>query len=517
MLAWVEYLVGGNGSQELIIYDLKLNSVRSRYALLLGGEVPVGPLRWGTGGITLRAIFGSPPTETFLVFDPTGSTLLINFQVSEKGGPLVDAQWVKQVNQDYFGVLTQNGSWVMLNPVAKTQLTPTGLPALYNPAVPDGISLYMLPGNQGTRWLANFMGQELPLPFTGLDSQISISPDGTGLAYVTDAAYIFYPGRIGGGQIIKIPGTERIAANRNAFVVWSYGIWRVQDRQIVQPPPQANTTPCPGSPPTRLGIGATARVAANPPQANALNSQPGRPSQNPNITRLALIPVGGVFTVISGPVCSDNLRWWQVNYNNVVGWTAEGEGNIYWVEPLSGSAASQCPPNLPPRLTVGGRGRVPPGEPNALRSLPSKDAAISKVVGAIPGRGVFTVTNGPVCADGYTWWEVNYQGNIGWTPEGENVTYWLEPLICGFNLPSRLRAGTNARVTPGLPNAIRSQPSRNGSISAVLGEIPAAAVFAVLSGPQCGDGYVWWQVNYNGLIGWTPEGEGETYWLEPLQ
>jgi hypothetical protein len=51
----------------------------------------------------------------------------------------------------------------------------------------------------------------------------------------------------------------------------------------------------------------------------------------------------------------------------------------------------------------------------------------------------------------------------------------------------------------------------------VIGEIPGGASFTIVGGPQCGaEGWLWWQVNYNGTIGWTAEGDTTTYWLEPI-
>ncbi len=79
----------------------------------------------------------------------------------------------------------------------------------------------------------------------------------------------------------------------------------------------------------------------------------------------------------------------------------------------------------------------------------------------------------------------------------------------------RLTKGVRARVVAaGLPNVIREQP---GSSSKLLGQIPAGDPFIVLDGPRCTllDKIVWWQINYNNLIGWTGEGQDGTYWLEP--
>ncbi len=84
------------------------------------------------------------------------------------------------------------------------------------------------------------------------------------------------------------------------------------------------------------------------------------------------------------------------------------------------------------------------------------------------------------------------------------------------SLPSRLSAGIRAGVVDGgLPNNVRRAPT----VSATrLGQIPAGGLFSVLDGPRCAEGYVWWQVVYQGVTGWTAEGDPatRTYWLQPL-
>lgn len=177
----------------------------------------------------------------------------------------------------------------------------------------------------------------------------------------------------------------------------------------------------------------------------------------------------------------------------------------------------------PTRLAIGMSARVTlyPYLPNTIRSTPGFGAKI----GSIPAGGAFSVIGGPQCISGINWWQVNYNGVVGWTGEGNGyTTYWLEPGSWTPPPPScalqnRLYVGGYGRVTPGLPNVLRSAPGTNssGSNSVVIGEIPGSAVFAVLNGPQCGsDSRWWWYVNYNGIEGWTPEGEGgSSYWTEP--
>jgi hypothetical protein len=270
----------------------------------------------------------------------------------------------------------------------------------------------------------------------------------------------------------------------------------------------------------RLTPGTQARVTLYP-------NLPNRIRDNASFygTVLGQIPAGATFTVINGPVCSAYVNWWQVNYNGITGWTAEGDGgSVYWLEPLVNNPPPPPPCAPSPRLSVGSTGRVTPGLPNTVRSAPGVYGTYR--VGQIPGGGVFSVISGPQCAnDGRWWWQVNYNGLVGWTAEGQNYTYWLEPLV--YNppppacvLPNRLVVYGWGRVLPGTPNVLRSAPGTQatGADSVVIGSIPGGGVFSVLGGPSCGtDGRWWWYVNYNGAIGWTAEGEGyNSYWVEPI-
>lgn len=224
----------------------------------------------------------------------------------------------------------------------------------------------------------------------------------------------------------------------------------------------------------QLNVHLPVRVKAWPPLANFVRNTPGFegdiigriPPGNP----ISLLPEG------MPPVCADGIYWWYVEWEGVIGWTAEGNGqDQYWLEnfylsgtpthtpdfppptvtpypptitptypPVTATSTPIVPPTvapptvtptpipgqcaLPPRLTIGERGRVLPGPANLLRVSPN-DLSWRSIIGRIPADGVFTVQAGPYCGEeGRLWWYVNYQGVQGWTAEGENGTYWLEPV-----------------------------------------------------------------------------------------
>jgi|GEM_PF-831743 len=77
---------------------------------------------------------------------------------------------------------------------------------------------------------------------------------------------------------------------------------------------------------------------------------------------------------------------------------------------------------------------------------------------------------------------------------------------------TRLINGATAVVAPGSANNIRSAASTSAKIIA-----PAQPddTLVIIGGPTCADGYLWWHVVDNGNDGWTVEGSGKTYFLNP--
>ena len=209
------------------------------------------------------------------------------------------------------------------------------------------------------------------------------------------------------------------------------------------------------------------------------------------------------------------------------------------------AAFAQEDPNCPgapvPRLVGGEMARVLPGDPNNVRDSASRSGVL---VGAIPGAEAFTVLDGPVCADGLNWWQVEYGDITGWTVEGAGTEYWVEPAaplpvdateapaptatavvtaqpVPEFQPPvsavNVLEVGTRARVINDDPASetitltIRAEPGRSagGLAQALEGDL-----LTIVGGPEEADGLRWWQVETaGGTQGWVVEGllNGDTY------
>jgi len=79
-----------------------------------------------------------------------------------------------------------------------------------------------------------------------------------------------------------------------------------------------------------------------------------------------------------------------------------------------------CPDTLDNRLFLGGAARVPftEGSSTRLRAEPTTAASI---IQDMSEGTAFRVADGPVCADGYTWWKVSLQHS----PSGEETAGWV--------------------------------------------------------------------------------------------
>ncbi len=88
--------------------------------------------------------------------------------------------------------------------------------------------------------------------------------------------------------------------------------------------------PCSDSYPSRLHVGDRAYVSYQPPLANRVRSNP-----NLGADIIGLIQPGESMKIINGPACANQWVWWYVQAHNedLNGWTAEGDGENYWLVP----------------------------------------------------------------------------------------------------------------------------------------------------------------------------------------
>ena len=130
------------------------------------------------------------------------------------------------------------------------------------------------------------------------------------------------------------------------------------------------------------------------------------------------------------------------------------------------------------------------------------------------------VLEGPVSAEGFTWWRVeDIDGKSGWVAEGDSETVWLSPQVGEAQPVSRApRVGDRVRVTmdSGLQLTVRALPGTDGPL---LTRVDTGREFTVINGPQNADGFVWYQIRADdgSLEGWAAVGDGSSRWISPLE
>lgn len=204
---------------------------------------------------------------------------------------------------------------------------------LYNPLDPHRVSLVAVPTSAGVSWLVRDAWQT------------QVDQDGEPLVYQTRSlgdAQQFAPGPDGylmlwqGRVVFWKDGAYRQAApsadaprDRQVALFWgprAWRLWRPRDPVALSAtPPDAVT--CEGFMPSRLEILERGLVITS--SANNLRAEPALSG-----ALIGQLPGGAEFYIWQGPVCADGYAWWQVEYDNLIGWTAEGQGQAYWLAPL---------------------------------------------------------------------------------------------------------------------------------------------------------------------------------------
>lgn len=193
---------------------------------------------------------------------------------------------------------------------------------------------------------------------------------------------------------------------------------------VAAPDPRSAAGPrCEGGPRIRLSIGdvaVTGMASGEVPLYASLDSGS------------AISAIVNRVTVIAGPLCVDQIAWWQVRLlddPDSVAWTPEMlvHGG-YLLRPLQVDAhptPPECPGAPDSRLSVGAF--VQPAESEGAPTLHMTPDAASAVIARLPDEAFYRVLDGPVCAAGNWWWLIEHDGDNGWVAEGQGDNYALAP------------------------------------------------------------------------------------------
>lgn len=146
-----------------------------------------------------------------------------------------------------------------------------------------------------------------------------LSPSGRQVLYVYDGPTlsIWRSDADGGPYTIELPW------HTSALTIWGITAYRLErgGAQVIV------GTRCAGSGlPFRLRTGFPSAVLGSDP--NNVRDLPGLESEI-----IGQIPGGAPFDVLEGPHCAAGLAWWYVQAGDLRGWTAEGQGDTYWLAP----------------------------------------------------------------------------------------------------------------------------------------------------------------------------------------
>lgn len=90
-----------------------------------------------------------------------------------------------------------------------------------------------------------------------------------------------------------------------------------------------------------------------------------------------------------------------------------------------------CAGTMESFLIVGERGRVTLTDDGKWLNLRAGAGTDFDVIGRMAPLEGFLVLDGARCAGAYTWFQVEYRGEVGWIAEGGDGQYYAEPWLPG--------------------------------------------------------------------------------------
>ena len=191
-------------------------------------------------------------------------------------------------------------------------------------------------------------------------------------------------------------------------------------------------------------------------------------------------------------------------------WITTGESISAQAAPAIEPMPATC--DLAPLLSAGQQAIVSPGLASRVRSAAT---LAGRTLGRINPGEVVSIEAGPICADGYNWFAIQNDELAGWSAEGGGEYWLLYHAACADSPATRLTAGMRAQVISESPVNIRSVAGAAGGDDML--ELAAGEDLEIAGLPQCGaDGLRWYPARVDEISGYIAEGQGESYWLEPV-
>lgn len=326
-LAWTETIytrsMTAGFADYLVVYDVATNTTRRVAGLppQVGIPTPI-QIQWGEMGIIARSIGSGPDgdfTDTLLVYDEDGRQTGVMPIPARSGSFISDYVPVDFDGVEYVAVIYGSGELVLFSPDEVGGVIAPGVLQAYSLLDPDGVGVLVYPDAFGTSFTGEIAdGSGVTLDIGYRFSDIAIATQSDRVAYLFGDGVMVTGGR--GDTYIPPPGLGFVTE-----ILWGPLGWRIEP--TFTPPSSeaaAQLAGCDLIP--RLAIGDEGYVLPGP--ANRLRTSPDTDS-----TIIDNIPGEAFFGVVGGPVCNQGFVWWEVQFGNLIGWTAEGADGEYYLAP----------------------------------------------------------------------------------------------------------------------------------------------------------------------------------------
>lgn len=330
-LAWISLNWGAElANASLSIHDFTTNTTTvvnedMPFPFADAGNVATQPLVWGENGLALLT-FGfvdNEPTDLLYIYDNDGN-LITDTALNRPNNEFVwDIAWISPHD---IALISSNGQSESFSLTSRqTSTIPNNVGMIPTNGAGDfqpyGVQLIDLDGTYRFWWrVVTASGLDFSFETKTNLYALTLDPSGNRAAHIDDALYVWRE-----GIFERVAGTDSLADEYQSVPVWGGTRFTV-----IGFGGQIDAAACPAAPAPRLVIGGSGFVVPDLGN-NALRDAPGLSEDGSN--EIGVIPPNGQVTVLAGPECVSGYNWWQVNYDGQIGWTAEGEGNTYWLQP----------------------------------------------------------------------------------------------------------------------------------------------------------------------------------------